>query len=381
MRAAGHTVCLLAARGEAPAPDLPLRRLPLADSRHPDVLAVKAELDAGRMPAGFQPLAARILAELRPALADVDLLIAHNVCSLNKNLALTAALQRLAGEPGAPSLILWHHDLAWTTPRYQAELHPGYPWDLLRTDWGARHVTVSELRRRELAGLFGIPAARITVVPNGVQPDDWLKLESQTRRLAAAMGLAGAGPRLLLPVRLTPRKNIELALETLAILRRRWPRAALIVTGPEGAHNPANAGYRRRLLDLRDALDLGQAAHFAAEYTAGLLPDAVVADFFRLSDALFLPSREEGFGLPLIEAALARLPVFCAAIDPLPELGGPDVHYFELDAGPEKVADLIYDQLSADPVFRFAVRARTAYAWERVYDQFIEPLLSPAGPR
>ena len=37
------------------------------------------------------------------------------------------------------------------------------------------------------------------------------------------------------------------------------------MTGPEGPHNPANAAYRQRLLDLREALGLRGAAHFAAE--------------------------------------------------------------------------------------------------------------------
>ena len=116
------------------------------------------------MPPDFETLTAEITRDLQAALIDVDVLIAHNVCSLNKNLALTAAIARL----DRPRVILWHHDLAWTTPRYRAELHDGYPWDLLRTDWGARHVVVSELRQRELAELLHIP---IDIDCGGAQRD------------------------------------------------------------------------------------------------------------------------------------------------------------------------------------------------------------------
>jgi glycosyltransferase involved in cell wall biosynthesis len=381
MADAGHKVRVLAARGEPWDERVPLIRLPLIDSRHPEVLTVKAELDVGRAPPRFSRLVEEIALALSPTLADVDVLIAHNVCSLNKNLALTAALHSLHQAAGFPKLILWHHDLAWTTPRYRPELHDGYPWDLLRTDWGAAHVVVSEFRRRELADLLHIPAQTIVVVPNGVETKYLLKLEPQTQALFEKLKLIEAEPLLLLPVRLTPRKNIELALRALAELRRLCPNATLLVTGPEGPHNPANAEYKRRLLALRDALGLNGAAHFVAEHTDTLsraegLPDSVVADFFRLADALLLPSREEGFGIPLLEAAITRLPVFCADIPPLRDLGEADVTYFSPDSDPVEVANLIASRLSADPVYRFAVRARREFTWERVYHDHIAPLLA-----
>jgi len=382
MAEAGHTVRVIAGRGEAWDDRVELVTLPLIDSRHPEVLAAKAELDVGRAPPGFAALVDGIAAALSPPLADVHLLIAHNVCSLHKNLALTAALHRLRGQAHFPKLILWHHDLAWTTPRYRAELHDGWPWDLLRTDWGARHVVVSEFRRRELAGLLRLPADSIRVVPNGVETDQLLKLDSQTQKLIKAMKLAEAAPLLLLPVRLTPRKNIELALRALAELRqgdappeRLYPKAALVVTGPEGPHNPANADYRRKLLALRDDLGLKGAAHFVAEHVSDFLPDAVVADFFRLADALLLPSREEGFGIPLIEAAITRLPIFCADIPPLRDLGGDEAVYFSPGAPPARVAALIAGRLRADPVFHFAVRARRQFSWANIYAGHIAPLI------
>ena len=378
MTKASHAVKIIVGRGEAWDGAIALIRLPPIDSRHPEVLAVKAELDAGRVPPTFAPLMEQIIAELRPALADVDIVIAHNVCSLHKNLALTAALHTLNREANAPRFILWHHDLAWTTPRYRSELHAGNPWDLLRiaSAWpGAQHVVVSELRRRELSGLLGLPLDSIRVVPNGVDRAAFLKLEPQTHRLFDQMHLAEAEPLLLLPVRLTPRKNIELALRALAELRHEFPYAALVVTGPEGPHNPANAEYKRRLLALRDELGLQGAAHFVAEHTPEFLPDVVVADFFRLADALILPSREEGFGIPLIEAAFSRLPVFCADIPPLHELGADDVMYFSPDADPAVVAEAVAARLRDDPVYGFGVRARQLYSWEGIYAQHIAPLL------
>ncbi len=253
MHQAGHSVRIIAARGETH-PDIEFAKLPLIDSRHPRVLAVKAELDQGRVSADFEPLVTEIGRDLQAALNEVDVLIAHNVCSLNKNLALTTAIQRLTQHSDRLRVILWHHDLAWTTPRYRAELHDGYPWDLLRTDWGARHVVVSELRQRELAELMNLPLESIAVVPNGVDIAAFYKLEATTRDLIDRLDLLAAAPILLLPVRITPRKNIELALRALAELRRAYPHACLIVTGPLGPHNPANVEYFARLTALRAEL-------------------------------------------------------------------------------------------------------------------------------
>jgi mannosylglucosylglycerate synthase len=371
LSAAGHTVHLFAARGDGLSADIPLIQLPLIDSRHPWVLTVKAALDRGEVPSDFELLTAEITRDLQAVLTDVDVLIAHNVCSLNKNLALTAAIARL----DRPRVMLWHHDLAWTTPRYRAELHDGYPWDLLRTDWGARHVVVSDLRQRELAELLHIPIQAIAVVPNGIDQAAFYKLSPITLSLLPRLDLAQAAPILLLSVRLTPRKNIELALRTLAALRRLMPEAILIVTGPLGAHSPANAAYFQKLKGLRDELNLSGAAIFLAELIDTYLPDDVIADFYRLADALFMPSREEGFGIPLVEAAFSKLPVFCTDIEPLRALGLNEVTTFSPDADPQAVAAQIADRLQHDPQYQIAVRLRQAYTWERIYAQHIAPLL------
>jgi glycosyltransferase involved in cell wall biosynthesis len=396
---AGHKVRIFAARGESISDQIRFVPLPLIDSRHVHVLAAKAQLDRGIVPDDFEPLASEITHALQEALIDVDVLIAHNVCSLNKNLMLTAAIQRLtparvtlseakglaqpteilrfAQNDGRKNLrvILWHHDLAWTTPRYRAELHDGYPWDLLRTDWGARHVVVSDLRQRELAELLRIPIDSITVVPNGIDQAAFFKLSPITLTLLQQIDLTSAAPILLLPVRLTPRKNIELALRTLAVLRHHMPEAILIVTGPLGAHNPANAAYFEKLKNLRAELDLSGAAIFLAELIDTNLPDDVIADFYRLADALFMPSREEGFGIPVIEAAFSKLPIFCTDIAPLQALGRADATYFSPDDDPDRVAGLIADRLERDAVYQFTARARRNFSWASIYRDHIAPLL------
>jgi glycosyltransferase involved in cell wall biosynthesis len=321
-------------------------------------------------------LTTRLTDELLVVTRGVDYVIAHNVCSLAKNLPLTAALKVLSERSDTPKIILWHHDLAWTTPRYRAELHDGYPWDLLRSDWpGATQVVVSRLRQRELTNLLDVPLERVNIVPNGVDASRFLKLETQTQTYIKRLNLLAAEPLLLLPVRITPRKNIELAIRTLAALRESYSRAVLVVTGPLGPHNPANVKYFEKLVALRAELGLGDAAYFLAELSEEYLPDAIIADLYRLADALLMPSREEGFGIPILEAGLSGLPIFCTDIPPLRELGGDQATYFLPDDNPGEVAGLIVDRLGGEMTFDMRVRVRTGYTWEQVYTEDILPLI------
>jgi glycosyltransferase involved in cell wall biosynthesis len=381
MANAGHQVTILTGRGNSYDERISVRVLPHLDSRHPDVLEIKTHLDKGIVTPAFDKLSSVIQEELQAELKDFDILIVHNAASLNKNLPLTTAIYKIRSSPGFPHLILWHHDLAWTTPRYRHELHDGYPWNLLRACWeGSAHVVVSEQRRQELSALIDLPLSSIRVIPNGIDIDIFFKLEPLTIRFVKDLNLTKGDPLILLPVRLTPRKNIELALQILAELIHSFPNAILLITGPEGPHNPDNAMYKQKLLKYRDKLDLRGAALFLVEEISDYIPDAVIADLYHLSDVLLFPSREEGFGIPMIEAAFSSLPVFCADIPVLRELGGGDVSYFDPDADPKSVAGQITERLKSEMTSRWLRRAKHSYSWESIYTIHIEPLLKEISP-
>lgn len=374
---AGHAVRIVAGRGGSPGPPATFVRVPRVDTRHPDVMRHQAELAEGRLPLDFEAVVADLRAELAVALDRVDVLIAHNVGSLNLNLALTAALHDLAAEPGAPRLVLWHHDLAWTLPAYRAGLHAGRPWDLLRRAWpGATQVTVSESRRADLASLMGIPPTAIRVVPNGIDLPALLGLAPATVDLAGRVGLLELDPLLLLPARITPRKNFDLALQVVAALRAKGrPRAGLVVTGPLDPHDATAAIYFEQLVRLRRSLGLEGAALFLTEVLEGPSSDALVHDLYRLADLLLLPSHDEGFGIPILEAGAHRLPIVCSDLPALRDLAGDAASYFAPDADPADVAALALARLGGDPVAALARRVRTEFSWEAVYRQGIAPLL------
>jgi glycosyltransferase involved in cell wall biosynthesis len=107
MAKAGHAVTILAGRGKTFDANIPVSILPHLDSRNAEVLAAKAALDSGKYTPVFDGLRDRIKEELLAELQGFDILIAHNVASLHKNLPLTAALHAVYGMSSFPHLILW----------------------------------------------------------------------------------------------------------------------------------------------------------------------------------------------------------------------------------------------------------------------------------
>jgi len=377
MADAGHAVRLVAGRGAAPDPRVAFVRVARADTRHAEIVGLQADLDAGRVPAAFFAAVASLAGELATALAGADVVIAHNVASLNRNLALTAALREVAGRAGAPRLVLWHHDLAWALPRYRASLHAGAPWDLLRSAWpGATHVAISPTRRDDLVALAVAPRDEVRVVPNGVDLDALLGLGGQARALVRRAGLLDFDPLLLLPARLTPRKNVEMALRVVAAMRAAGrPSAGVVVTGPADPHDTTPGVYLETLRALRHGLGLDGAAVFVAELLGEPADDALVGDLYRLADLLLLPSLDEGFGIPILEAAAHRLPIVCSDLPSLRDLAGEAAVYVAPDADPADVGAAALARLDGDALASLGRRVRTEYAWEAVYRRGIAPLL------
>jgi mannosylglucosylglycerate synthase len=381
---AGHEVRVVVGRGGPLDPRLGLTRVPLANAAHPAIRAVQHALDGGTVPPTFEPLVTQLAEDLRQALAGLDVVVAHNVCSLNINVPLTAALYRLVETGSLPPLVAWDHDVAATADQYRERLHDGYPWDLFVRPWpGTVSVTISEKRRQDLAGAIGIPPSSIHVVPNGIDRATFLGLSATTRRLMDLLGLHDCGPLLLAPTRVTPRKNLELAIDVLAELRHDADDVRLIITGAPDVHDPEARRYLAALRAYAESTGAGAGIHLLADGPPAWRSARVVAELFRVADALFLPSRDEGFGLPILEAGAARLPVICADIPALRELAQGDATYVDPSGDPAVAAGLVRERLARDPAYRLAARTRATFSWSTLYATRIEPLIlgSAARPR
>jgi glycosyltransferase involved in cell wall biosynthesis len=270
---------------------LGMRVRTVAGDGDPDVLVPGLALDAPRPPSQ------RALAA---ALDDMDWVVADNVCSLPMNRAAGEALaEYLRGRPA----VLRHHDLPWERERY-ADVTTWPPDD---PAW--RHVTVNELARHALLERRGIVA---TTVHHGFDEQPCPQRRAEVRELL------GVGDEVLLlqPTRAIPRKNVHLGLATAEALG-----ATFWLTGP------AEDGYADELAALLDG---------ARAPVLRRLPEGVdMAAAYAACDAVVLPSSWEGFGLPLIEAAMHRKPIAVGDFPVAKEIGAFGFRWFGVgDAGP-----------------------------------------------
>jgi mannosylglucosylglycerate synthase len=362
LREHGHDVRVVAGRGDA-------HLVPEVDSRDPQVERLAWRLATGN-PAteAFEGLRARLAERLRPLLADRDLVIAHNVLTMPFNLPLAAALVDLRRP-----LVAWTHDLAWVNSRYSEFQKQGWPWSILsQPQPGARYVAISRVRQSEIAKVMRLRRRDVPVVPNGIDPAVFLGLGCRALELARRAHLEDADPLVLVPVRVTRRKRLELALEAARILNAVYPQLKLIVSGPLGPHSADNLEYIEELRRQRRHLRLDDAVSFLCDLAGPdrehPVDDRTIAQLYRMADLVLLPSESEGFGLPVLEAALSRAPLVCADIPALREAAAGSAWTFPAGGDAVTVADAALRALRSRTA-RLRRRALRDYRWPSVMER------------
>lgn len=180
-----------------------------------------------------------------------------------------------------------------------------------------RLVAVSEHTKGELMRLLSIPAERITVVPNGVCHSDASAPGWDGK--ARLDGLRAGGAQLVIgSVGSTlARKNLEVLARAAEVLSERGVSVSVARVG-----GPVPEGLRGA---FEEAIPPGHFVEF------GRLGSGELAEFYRAVDVVVVPSRHEGFGLPVLEAMQFGRPVVASRSTSLPEVGGEAALYFDPD--------------------------------------------------
>jgi len=168
----------------------------------------------------------------------------------------------------------------------------------------ADHVlAVSERTKRDAVELYGVPADKVTVTPHGVDPaftpgdgthDDFLLFVGAVQARKDPLAALDVADRIGLPLVVAgPAKETELALE-----------------------------LRARGADVRGWVDKRE-----------------LAELYRRAAALVLPSRYEGFGIPVLEAMASGTPVVLSGDEALREVAGDAGIYGDLASGVRTALD------------------------------------------
>jgi glycosyltransferase involved in cell wall biosynthesis len=381
LAARGYPTTVIAGRGGPLSdPGVTLITIPELDSRHPEVTAVREALMEGNVPPLFAVLESTIRAKLQQQLASLDVLIVHNVMTLHFNLPLTTAIWTLAGQVPRRT-ISWIHDLSWANALYRPWMHEGEPWNLLRRQHpDITSIFVSRQRLEEWRELSGTPVDQRQVIPNGIDAGALLRLGPVSSALAQRLKLFATDVLLLAPVRITKRKNLEWAIEAAAGVRRTGKSVQLLITGPPGPHNPQSIDYAAELKRLAERLGLQDSVRFLFEEATiaahqYAVDTATLADLYMLSDVVVLPSASEGFGLPVAEAAMLRVPVVCTDLPAFREVAPEGVSAIPLEAGSAAFTAAVLAAIDK-PTARLRRHVLAALDWDRLITDRIEPLLA-----
>lgn len=175
--------------------------------------------------------------------------------------------------------------------------------------WAQQVITISNYSRQEIATHFRLPEERITAIPLGVGSQWFAPVDESVEK--AVRDRHALPDRYFVSVgTLQPRKNISRLLLAHASLpeplQREFP---LVVVGKPG-------------WGCEDVV---------AQFTGGALkhvrwlqhlPDADLQVVIKRATALVFPSLHEGFGLPVLEAFAARVPVVASNTTSIPEVAG-----------------------------------------------------------
>ncbi len=174
-------------------------------------------------------------------------------------------------------------------------------WERLNVARADRVIVSSEYSAWTAHREYGVPRARLAVVPEPVDLDGW------QRRFAAAARRPSDRPVVLSVGRMYPRKRFGDLLRAAALLRQRIPEVQVRIVG-KGPDWP-------RVCALRDELRLGDSVVLLGEVSRGQLAREYVS-----ADCFCLPSVQEGFGIVFVEAMAAGLPVVACRAAAVPEV-------------------------------------------------------------
>lgn len=238
-------------------------------------------------------------------------------------------------------------------------------------------LCVSDRWQQALKADYGIAAPRVV---NGVNQHRFTsELTGQEATLKAEYGLTGS-PLYLTVGGIEPRKNSVRLLQAFAQVLQTQPQAQLIIAG--GATLFDYRPYREAF--FQTAADLGIPMGTSL-VLPGVVSDEVLPVLYRCADVFCFPSVKEGWGLVVLEAIAAGLPVITANQPPFTEFLSPEQALLVAPESVEQLAQAMLD--AANPV-----RSRTLiqnsqailaqYTWSRsasLHLQAYEKMLARAA--
>ena len=232
----------------------------------------------------------------------------------------------------------------------------------------SRVLVCSRYMKQEVAALFGLPSAKVQVIPNGVDMRRWRSSHADVAAIRAR--LVEHGPLIGFAGRLVHEKGVQHLISALPELRRRHDGLRVVIAG-DGPHRGELEATAHRL-GVADAVNF---TGFVGPHLASTMAS---------TDAMVVPSIYEPFGMIALESAAAGAPLAVAATGGLSEIIRPGVTGLTFPARDhEALADAVDRLLAdADEARRMAAAAksmvRRRFCWSAVATRTVGAYLAAA---
>ncbi|TWP53538.1 glycosyltransferase family 4 protein [Lentzea tibetensis] len=243
----------------------------------------------------------------------------------------------------------------WLSHPLNQQVHSVEWWLANRAD---SLITCSSAMRAEVAHLFEVDTARITVLHNGIEPHGWRVRPADVAAARAEYSPHG-DPLLLFFGRLEWEKGVQDLIAALPRVRRHHRGTRVVVAG--------GGSQKQWLTEQARKHKVLRAVHFA-----GHLPDRSLAALLSAADAVVLPSKYEPFGIVALEAAAAGTPLVASTAGGLGEvvLDGETGLSFtpgDIDGLARAVRDVLSDRPAAVRRAKAAkARLATDFDWAKI---------------
>jgi glycosyltransferase involved in cell wall biosynthesis len=217
-------------------------------------------------------------------------------------------------------LVSIHDVIHLTDPAYRK--NPGiqlYAKPMLRlAARKADHIiTVSDYSKAQIVEHLGVPSEKVTTIHRVVN-EQFCCFDRKGAADTVFGELQIKQPYVLYVGNLKPHKNVSVLLRAFALLRKRIETPLqLVVLGEDEK-------WAKPIFEEAGVLGIENEAHFIPQVSRELLPKLYAA-----ASLLVMPSRVEGFGLPVLEAMASGTPVVCSNAASLPEVAGNAALYFD----------------------------------------------------
>lgn len=271
---------------------------------------------------------------------------------------------------GVPSLAVIHDLNFFHNPQWIGKLplyyYRKYFPQFIRK--AKRLATVSEFSKRDIAAMFEVDLESIDVVYNGINEEIISLPESE--KLLIRKNHTEGNPYFLFLGLVHPRKNLT-----------------RIIKAYESFRNSSDFNFKLLVVGstkywTEDTREAWENSKYKPDIIfKGRIPDGELYEILAACEALVYASLFEGFGIPILEAFRARVPVITSNVTSMPEVGGDAAHYVDpesTDSISNAMNLIAKDKAYADQLVQKGTEQLKKFSWQATADKLWQSILKTA---